>query len=152
MTGRSVFSDDEWKALTDAPLLVTLALFAVGEHGPISMVKEAAASARAIAHPPAGGPADELIAEIAREAEGKEARHDAQAHRGKDLDEVVDAVLTDLGSAARALQKLPADEAAQISSWFIDISKAVAAAAKTVTPEEQTTINKIAEIFAVPSI
>jgi hypothetical protein len=152
MTDRSAFSDDEWKALTDAPLLVTLALFAVGEHGPISMVKEAAASARAIAHPPAGGPADELIAEIAREAEGKEARHDAQAHRGKDLDEVVDAVLTDLGSAARALQKLPADEAAQISSWFIDISKAVAAAAKTVTPEEQTTINKIAEIFAVPSI
>jgi hypothetical protein len=152
MTDRSAFSDDEWKALTDAPLLVTLALFAVGEHGPISMVKEAAASARAIAHPPAGGPADELIAEIAREAEGKEARHDAQAHRGKDLDEVVDAVLTDLGSAARALQKLPADEAAQISSWFIDISKTVAAAAKTVTPEEQATINKIAEIFAVPSI
>ena len=73
MTDKSAFTDDEWKALTEAPLLVTLALFAAGEHGPISMVKEASASARTIAHPPAGGPADELIAEIAKEAEGKEA-------------------------------------------------------------------------------
>src|SRR6476620_3947572 len=54
MTDKSAFTDDEWKALTEAPLLVTLALFAAGEHGPISMVKEASASARTIAHPPAG--------------------------------------------------------------------------------------------------
>lgn len=47
MTDRSMFSDDDWHALTDAPLLVTLAIFATGEHGPISMVKEASASARA---------------------------------------------------------------------------------------------------------
>jgi len=34
MTDKSAFTDDEWKALTEAPLLVTLALFAAGEHGP----------------------------------------------------------------------------------------------------------------------
>ena len=56
MTDKSVFSDDEWKAITEAPLLVTLAMVAVGEHGPISVVKEAAASARSVAHPPAGVP------------------------------------------------------------------------------------------------
>jgi len=28
MTDKSVFSDEEWHALTDAPLLITLALFA----------------------------------------------------------------------------------------------------------------------------
>ncbi|HYU38287.1 MAG TPA: hypothetical protein VEM59_00390 [Acidimicrobiia bacterium] len=151
MTDRSVFSDDEWKALTEAPLLVSLAMVAVGEHGPISMVKEAAASARTVTHPPACGPADELITEIAREAESREARHDVRQHRGKSLDEVVEGAMADLGAAATALRKLPPDEAAQIGNWFVDIAKAVAAAAKTVTPAEQATIDRIAELFGVAS-
>jgi hypothetical protein len=46
MTDKSAFTQDEWDALTDAPLLITAAIFAVGEHGPISMLKEASASAR----------------------------------------------------------------------------------------------------------
>ena len=41
MTDKSAFTDDEWHALTDAPLLVTAAVFFAGEHGPISMMKEA---------------------------------------------------------------------------------------------------------------
>jgi hypothetical protein len=48
MTDRSAFTDDEWKALTEVPLRITLALVAVGPHGPISVVKEAAASASVI--------------------------------------------------------------------------------------------------------
>lgn len=147
MTDRSVFSDDEWKAITEAPLLVSLAMVAVGEHGPISMIKEATASARAIAHPRAGGPADGLIAEIAREAEGKEARHDALHDRGTDVEHVVEAAMADLGSAATAVRKLPADEAAQVGAWFVDIAKAVAAAAKAVTPAEQATIERISALF-----
>jgi hypothetical protein len=151
MTDKSAFTDDEWKELTEAPLLVTLALFAAGEHGPISMVKEASASARTIAHPPAGGPADELIAEIAKEAEGKEARHNARQHQVANLEQVIEASLADLGGAATALRKLPNDEAAQVGRWFVDIAKAVAAAAKTVTPAEQETIDKIAALFEIPS-
>jgi hypothetical protein len=151
MTDKSAFTDEEWKELTEAPLLVTLALFAAGEHGPISMVKEATASARTIAHPPAGGPADELIAEIAKEAEGKEARHNARQHQVANLEQVVEASLADLGGAATALRKLPNDEAAQVGRWFVDIAKAVAAAAKTVTPAEQETIDKIAALFEIPS-
>lgn len=149
MTDRPAFTDEEWKALTEAPLLVTLALFAEGEHGPISMVKEASASARAIAHPPTGGPADELIAEISRVAESKEARHNASQHQVASLDRVVEASLADLGGAATALRKLPPDEAAQVGRWFIDIARAVAAAAKTVTPEEQTTIDRISALFVI---
>jgi hypothetical protein len=151
MTDKSAFTDEEWKALTEAPLLVTLALFAAGEHGPISMVKEASASARTISRPPAGGPADELIAEIAKEAEGKEARHNARQHQVANLEQVVEASLADLGGAATALRKLPNDEAAQVGRWFVDIAKAVAAAAKTVTPAEQETIDKIAALFEMPS-
>jgi len=151
MTDKSAFTDDEWKELTEAPLLVTLALFAAGEHGPISMVKEASASARTIAHPPAGGPADQLITEIAKEAEGKEARHNARQHQVANLEQVVEASLADLGGAATALRKLPNEEAAQVAGWFVDIAKAVAAAAKTVTPTEQETIDKISALFAIPT-
>jgi hypothetical protein len=151
MADRSSFTDDEWKALTEAPLRITVALLAAGPHGPISMVKEAAASGRAIAHPPAGGPADELIRELSREAESREARHDVQLHRGSSLDELRDEALAALQPAAVALQKLTSDEAAPVRSWFVDIAKAVASASKAVGPEEQRALDTITALFAAPS-
>jgi hypothetical protein len=151
MTDKSVFSEAEWHALTDAPLLITLAMFVTGEHGPISMVKEASASARAIARPGDRGAAGPLILEIAADAEGKEARHDMKEHRGSSTDEVVQRALADLKPAATALSKLPADEAAQVGAWLVDIAKAVAGAAKGVKPAEQATIDQIENLFA-PSL
>lgn len=147
MTDKSVFSEAEWHALTDAPLLVTLAMIATGEHGPISMVKEVSASAHAIARPGGRGSADTLIAEIARDAETKEARHDMKEHRGSSVEEALQRSLADLQPAAAALAKLSADEAAQVGGWLVDIAKAIAASAKTVKPEEQAAINKIATLF-----
>jgi hypothetical protein len=148
MTDKTVFSDAEWHALTDAPLLVTLAIFVTGEHGPISMVKEASASARAIAQPGDRGSADALIAEIAAAAESKEARHDMKEHRGSSIDEALQRSLAALQPAATALAKLPPDEAAQVGAWLVDIAKAVAGATKTVKPAEQAAIDKIATLFA----
>jgi hypothetical protein len=152
MTDKSVFTEDEWHALSDAPLLVTLAIFAVGEHGPISMVKEAAASARSIAHPGDRGPASELIAEIAKAAETKEARHDMKEQRGRSMEEALQHSLTALVPAAAALRKkLPPDEATQVGTWLVDIAKAIAGAAKTVNAEEQAAIDQIAGLFAPPA-
>src|SRR5690348_12900697 len=116
MTDKSAFTDDEWHALTDAPLLVTMAIFAAGEHGPISMVKEASASARAIARPGDHGEANELIGQIASEAETKEARHDMKEHRGPDLDAAIAGALADLAPAAAALHtKATPIEAAEVA-------------------------------------
>jgi len=150
MSDRSVFTDDEWKALTEAPLRITLALIAIGEHGPISIVKETAASARTTAHPTERGPADDLMREVARGAESHEARHDVKTHAGQKPQEIVDQALAALAPAADALKKLTADEAAEIRAWLIDIAKAVAAAAKSVTQEEQGVIDKITAIFSNP--
>jgi hypothetical protein len=146
MTDKSVFDDAEWHALTDAPLLITLAMFVTGEHGPISMVKEASASARAIARPGDREAAGPLIVEIAAVAESKEARHDMKEHRGSSADEVLQRTLADLRPAAAALSKLPADEAAQVGAWFVDIAKAVAA--KGVKPAEQAAIDQIEKLFS----
>jgi hypothetical protein len=126
---------------------MTLALVTLGQHSPISVVKEAAASARATTHSTERGPADDLIREIAREAESREARHDVKAHLGQTPQEIVDHALADLAPAARALDKLSTDEAAEVRAWLMDIARAVAAAAKSTTPEEQDLITKIASVF-----
>ena len=147
MADRSVFTDDEWKAVTEAPLRMTLALVTVGKHSPLSVVKEAAASARAIAHPTEPGPAHDLIAAIAREAESRESRHDVKAHLGQSPEEIVDRALADLAPAAQALEKLSTDEAAAVRAWLVSIANAVVATAKTPTSDEQDVIAKIAGVF-----
>jgi hypothetical protein len=149
MTDKSAFTDDEWHALTDAPLLVTAAIFIVGEHGPISMMKEASASARSITRPGERGAANELIGQIVAEANTKETRAELKEHRGPTPQAAVESVLRELEPAAAALKKLPPDEAAQVASWYIAIAKAVADSAKTVNPDEQATIKKLATLFGV---
>jgi len=149
MSDKSVFTDDEWHALTEAPLLVTAAVFIVGEHGPISMVKEASASARAISRPGERGVANELIGEIVAEANTKETRAELKEHRGPTPQAAIESALQDLAPAAEALKKLPPEEAAQVAAWFVAIAEAVAESAKKVNPDEQATIEKIAALFGV---
>jgi len=149
MTDKSVFSESEWHALTDAPLLVTAAIFFAGEHGPISMMKEASASARSISKPGERGVANELIGQIVAEANTKEARAEMKEHRGPTPQAAIESVLHDLEPAAAVLKKLPPDEAAQVAAWFVAIAEAVAQSAKTVNPDEQATIQKLAALFGV---
>ena len=149
MTDKSAFSESEWHALSEAPLLVTTAIFVVGEHGPISMVKEASASARAITKPGERGVANALIAQIVAEANTKEARAEMRERRGPTPQAAVESVLQELEPAADALKKLPADEAAEVAGWHVAIAEAVAASAKTVNPDEQATIDKISALFGV---
>jgi hypothetical protein len=149
MTDKSFFSADEWKALAEAPLFVTLAVVAVGEHGPISMVKEATASARTMAQPGDRYPANDLIAAIAHDAESHEARHDISQHRGKSFDEAVDQALAQLQLAKAALDKIPPEEAAQVGAWLVDIGRAVAGAAKGTNEREAETIARISATLGV---
>ena len=150
MTNKTFFSDDEWKALSEAPLFVTMAVVAVAEHGPSSMVKEAAASARTMAQPGDRGAASELIAAISHDAQSHEARHDAKEHRGKTLDQAVDEAVAQLVLVPAALAKLPLEEAIEVRSWLIDIARAVADAAKGTSGREQATIDRIGVALGAP--
>jgi hypothetical protein len=151
MTDKSAFTDEEWHAVTDAPLLVTAAVFYAGEHGPISMVKEASASARAISRPGERGVANELIGQIVAEANTKEARSELKEHRGPTPQAAIATVLHELEPAAEALRKLPAEEADQVVAWLLDIARAVAASAKKVNPDEEATIAKLEALFGAAS-
>ena len=149
MTDRSAFSDEQWLTLTDAPVAILLALGLVGEHGPISMMKESAAGAKAIARPLHSGPADQLIAEIVPEAGKKEARHDAKQHQGATPNVVVDGLLDDVAKAVEVLAVLPAAEAAQVRQWLMDIGDAVANASKGVKPSEQDVLDRLRTILGL---
>ena len=152
MTDKSAFTEAEWDAVVEAPLLITTAIFAVGEHGPISVLKEASASARSIARPGERGVANELIGQIVAEANTKETRAELKELRGSTPQAAVENVLQELEPSAAAMKaKLPPEEAAQVGAWFVAIAKAVAESAKTVNPDEHATIDKIAALFGVAS-
>jgi len=148
VSDKTAFTDDEWQAVSEVPLLISMAMTAVGPHGPISMIKESTAAAKAIAKPADHGDANALIAEIVEAARGKEARHDVQDHKAATVPAIVDALLADLPAAAAALQKLPDAEAAGVRAWIAGIAPAIAAAAKGTSPEEQAVVDRIAAIFA----
>jgi hypothetical protein len=151
MTDKSFFSDDEWKALSEAPLYVTLAVVAVAEHGPISMVKEAAASARLLAQPGDRGSAAELITAISHDAQSHEARHDTKEHRGKSIDATVDEAINQLAPARAALERLPLEEAIEVRGWLLEIARAVADAAKGVNEREQAVMERIRVALGGPA-
>jgi hypothetical protein len=148
VSDKSVFTDEEWEAVGEAPLLISMAMSVVGPHGPISMIKESAASAKAIAMPPDHGAANGLIGQIVEVAKSKEARQDAKHHKAPTMPAMVDSLLEDLPAAAAALAKLPADEAAGVKAWYVDIAKAIADAAKGTSDAEQQVIDRIAATFA----
>lgn len=150
MTDRSFFSDDEWTALTQAPLHVTVAVVAVAEHGPISLMREAGATAKALTRPGDHGPATELITAIAHEAQGHDARHAMKSDRGSSPEEVIDEALVELRPAVAAIDKLPIAEAAEVRAWLIDLANAVAGAAKGTSDAEAAVIERIRVALGAP--
>jgi hypothetical protein len=151
MTDKTFFSDDEWQTLAQAPLFVTLAVVAVAEHGPISVIKEAAASAKLLAQPGDRGAATELVAAIAHDAQGHDARHDTKENRGKSPADAVDEAVSQLAVAAGVLAKLPLEEAIEVRSWLLDLAHAIAEAAKGTNPKEAATIERIRVALGGPA-
>jgi hypothetical protein len=150
MTDKTFFSDDEWQLLSETPLFVTLAVVAVAEHGPISVIKEAAASAKLLANPGDRGPATGLVAAIAQDAKGHDARHATKEHRGASPAAAVDEAVTQLEQAAVVLAKLPLEEAIEVRSWLLDLAHAVAEAAKGTNEKEAATIERIRVALGAP--
>jgi hypothetical protein len=150
MTDRSFFSDDEWAALAQAPLHVTMAVIAVAEHGPIALVKEASATAKVLARPGDHGPATELITAIAHEAQGHDARHAAKRDRGSSPEAVIDEALAELAPATAAIAKLPIAEAVEVRAWLIDLADAVAGAAKGTSEKEAAVVERVRVALGAP--
>ena len=135
MTDRSFFTDDEWAALSQAPLHVTMAVVAVAEHGPISLLKEASATAKSLARPGDHGPRPSSSRHRPRGA-GSRRPARRQGRPGSSPDEVIDEALAELQPAVAAIAKLPIAEAAEVRAWLIDLANNVAGAAKGTNEKE----------------
>src|SRR3954467_3290914 len=144
MSSKADFTDEEWTAVTEAPLEVLVTMFAAGQHGPLSPIKESSRGAHAIPQPGNRGAASGLIAEIVPLAQAKQARHDVGHPHGGSVQELIDGCLERLRPAAAALAKVPGDERSQVGAWLVDIAVAVAKAAKGISDTERDTIAKIA--------
>ena len=112
------------------------------------MVKEAAASARELAKTSDTGAAAGLIALIAQDAKGHEARHDVEARRGQSSQEIVTSALGAVQAAVTALGKISVEEASGVRAWYGDIARGVAGASKTTTADEQAVLDRLDALLA----
>ncbi len=151
MTDRTFFTDDEWAALSQAPLHVTMAVVAVAEHGP-DLTDEGGLGDRQGRWPAPATTArpTELIVAIAHEAQGHDARHAAKGDRGSSPDAVIDEALAELAPATAAIARLPIAEAAEVRSWLIDLANAVAAAAKGTSEKEAAVVERVRVALGAP--
>ena len=97
------------------------------------------------------GPATELVAAIAHDARGHDARHDTKEHRGTSPADAVDEAVAQLDVGGAVLAQLPLEEAIEVRSWLLDLADAVGEAAKGTDAEEAATIERIRVALGGPA-
>ena len=143
MTDRSAFSDEEWKALAEAPLQITIALVAVGPHRPITMVKEAAATRESSPGQVTGEPRTSSSPRSARPPTLTRRATTSRSTGASPPSRSPKAQIAGVETAVTALAKISVEEATEVRKWFGDIAKAVADASKSITPGEQAVLDRL---------
>jgi hypothetical protein len=174
MTTKSDYTADEWDTIMEAPLKIATAVVASGTPGPVQMVQESLALARALAEPLQTASSNALVNAVANEfkaiAQDREQRKAEQAELRAELkvdpnDPNALQTVRSLGveaarqAAAIVTAKASADEAAGFKTWLLSVAQRVAEGAKEggflgfggtrVTTEEQATIREIADALGV---
>jgi hypothetical protein len=129
MTAKADYTDEEWAALTRAPIVAGFAITLADPGGPIEITKESLAAMRAAGAPPSD---HELLIAVSQEAMAqRQSRHNPV----KDLDlkgktsrqQIVD----DLKNVNAILTaKATPEEAASFRAWLIEAAQEAANAAK----------------------
>jgi hypothetical protein len=159
MTTQTNFTPEEWNQLLNAPTAATMAVV-VASFGPLDMIKESAAMAKAIAEkaaeqPPVNELMGELMSELkARKGVGDKEQLKAASKAGPQE------YINNIGEVAALLdQKATPEEASSYKNWLYQVSEKVAKAAKEggflglggarVSESEQATLGKIAAALGV---
>ena len=129
MTGKADYTDEEWAALTRAPIVAGFAITLADPGGPIEIAKESLAAMKTAASPPSE---DELLVAVSQAAVEQ---RDSHQNPVKDLDlkgktarqQIVDE-LKNVNAILTA--KATPEEAATFRAWLIDAAQEAANAAK----------------------
>jgi hypothetical protein len=159
MTTQSNFTPQEWDQLLNAPTAATMAII-VASFGPLDMIKESAAMAKAIAEKAAEQPpVNELMGVLMSELKTKKGIGNKEQLKA-DSKAGPQKFINNLNEVTALLeQKATPDEAASYKNWLYQVSVEVANAAKEggflglggarVSEAEQATLGQIAAALKV---
>jgi hypothetical protein len=165
MAKKADFTTEEWEALRDAPLLVTLSVATAGSSGPIGSLQEAFAPVHAMVEAAKGN--NELLRNVCDRAELKAAQQSihaaVKATDMKSLRESLQTMAADKASKAVATLKLKgaAGDLDAYRSFLVDLADRTANAAKEgsflgfggerVSEGERAVISRISQALEVQS-
>jgi hypothetical protein len=138
MSIKDTFTDDEWFLLISTPSMIGASVAAAGQSG-LGTMKEMFASLESIATAGKAFPNNELIAEITKRAEDRDAaKAEALKYRdkameklkGKKPDQLTQEMLEDTRSAVALLQQKAPAALEDYKTWSLSVAEKVANAAK----------------------
>jgi broad specificity phosphatase PhoE len=161
MTSKADFTEEEWTRLKRAPFVAGMAISLADPGGPIELVKETAATLKAVLHEAEGGGRGELVDAIAREATD-DARQRKSPLAGFKPSKGATAgveILDELGEVNRIVsEKATPEEAAAFRDWLLAAAQEAANAAKEggfmgfhaerVSEGEQRMLDRLGEVLA----
>ena len=163
MTGKADFSEQEWTRLKRAPFVAGMAISLADPGGPIELVKETAATVKAVRDAAESGGRGELVDAVAREvvAEARQRKNPLHDFRAKGA-LAGQEILEELAEANRVVSaKATPEEAGAFRDWLQTAAQEAANAAKEggflgfhaerVSEGEQRMLDKLAEVLAPPA-
>lgn len=133
MAIKDAFSEDDWDAVVQAPMISSFAITAADPGGLWSAVKEATATARAMTAARDESEAGTLAAAVVGAYADGETRSDARGGlkelvRGKTPAEATGAALKRLGEIAHIVDRAVPEDAESFKRWLRDVAGKVAEA------------------------
>jgi len=135
MAFKQSFTSEEWTKILQSPMLAGMAVSAAEPSGLWGALKEAVASASALAAAKTDTNSNELIKAVVADFETSEGRSSIQDALRKSFAnakpaDVVQRSLSTLGDVSRLLDAKTPEDAAPFKAWLRDISQKVAEASK----------------------
>jgi hypothetical protein len=130
MTGKAVFTDEEWTRVRRAPNVAGMAISLADPGGPIELSKETMATLRAIGAPPSQ---DELLITVSQEimSMGQQHENPLGGFKIEDPSQAGAQVLRELREAQDVVEaKATPEEAAAYARWLVAVAQDAADAAK----------------------
>jgi hypothetical protein len=162
MTGKADFTEEEWTRLKRAPFVAGMAISLADPGGPIEVVKETAATLKAVREAESGG-RGELIDALATEVVAHTRQRTNPLHDFKPKGALAgQEILDELADVNRIVSaKATPEEADAYRDWLRTAAQEAANAAKEggfmgfhavrVSEGEQRMLDKLAEVLAPPA-
>lgn len=166
MSGRALFSDEDWAGVLEAPILAGLAVTAAEPGGLLGALKESAAMARALKVAAATAAEGDLVAEVAAafkipaEREGASAAVKALAE-GLSPEDLVTASVTRLAAIMRRIEAVAPAQADAYRAFLLDLARDTAEASREggflglggvrVSEAEKRALSELSQALAEPS-